>query len=1051
MNGQTPSKVFVFPGQGSQVKGMGKDLFDEFKQLTECAGNTLGYCIKDLCLNQPFKQLSQTLYTQPALFVVNSLAFYREQKRQAPKWLAGHSLGEYNALLAAGCFNFENGLKLVMKRATLMSQAKQGSMAAVVGISLACIESILSQNPSLDITIANINSPRQVVLSGDAKHIEEAKLLFDKAGAKAFVKLNVSGAFHSHYMQSEKQAFADYLAGFDLKVPTIPVISNVSAEPYSKECIKHLLVEQLTSPVRWVESIQYIMAQDNVEFIEIGPGKVLTKLINEIKQQEIPIVTSTKIHVNKTVNDSVDQQFHKKVKNITTIRKMVEEFEPDKLSLKALTMKTGQEYESMTYGEMQWSIKSIANAMLNLGIEKGDKIGLLSENRPEWPLVYMACASMGAIVVPLDVFFNAEELNNAIAVSGVKTVFTSQLFMDYFTKVAKIKQSLSKVICFDEHFSLLDENIAYTETDNLTDTLKQIEQKELSKSTPFSQRCRIYFPSLKKIGEDHFRRGNDRYSSITVMPNDPLVYIFMTGERFAILSHGSITANIYGSHMVLHEGGKYIRPGEVSMATLPFYHAFPSMGGFLLPFGAYIEVVILAKFTSKHFVQEASKLKVNYTTTVPYMLEKIYKYMKRTEEKIESLRFFFVGGAPSHKKYLAGMEGLGCKVVQGYGLTEYSPIATLNPPSKNKLGSIGKAIGNTEVKIDQQNEKSYGELLVKGPSLMTGYYNLRDQTARVIKGGWLHTGDLARMDEEGYVFITGRRKNVIVTKSGKNIYPCEIAQLLEKDKYIQTAKVIPKLDEKEGESPLAVIRPNYQAIHALEEECERSFDENEVHQIIKKKVKKMMEDVASYKVPKSLQILSEDVDLAEQNDFVFDDYYLGKSSTDKDSVKVRTLDNGSSKQKKDAYDGELAKLRAYFIAEIAAFTKTNMSLQDSERSYDQLGLDSISLIKLKFNFEQKLEERIPIAILGESKTISQLAENICQAKSCLVLKQKILSIDTTTQSKEYREFNVSNLIKEFLYNGNDLSDVIGAQLDEIYEALMNGMSSVYKGSMRYGY
>ncbi len=276
----------VFPGQGSQAIGMGGPLFTEFPTEVQKADQILGYSIEKLCKENPNDQISQTEFTQPALYVVSALSYLKKlaDTEQKPKFTAGHSLGEYNALLAAEVFDFETGLKLVQKRGRLMAAAKVGGMAAVIGLRPDDVQKVLQQENLNQLTIANYNSKSQIVISGARDEIKRAESLFTKAGAKLYVILKVSGAFHSPLMNDAKQEFESFLNNFNFSPPKIPVIANISAKPYEPDEIKSTLASQINHPVMWTQTIEYLIAQGETAFEEIGPGKVLAGLIARIQK-----------------------------------------------------------------------------------------------------------------------------------------------------------------------------------------------------------------------------------------------------------------------------------------------------------------------------------------------------------------------------------------------------------------------------------------------------------------------------------------------------------------------------------------------------------------------------------------------------------------------------------------------------------------------------------------------------------------------------------------------------------------------------------------------
>lgn len=285
------TRIFCFPGQGSQARGMGKDLFESFRELEQQADEILGYSIRKLCLEDPDGNLVRTQYTQPALYTVGVMAYRRriDALGDTPDFVAGHSLGEYNALFAAEAFSFADGLKLVQRRGALMGEASGGGMAAVIGADIDGIRATLAESGETTIDVANHNSPRQAVLAGPSDALDRVAPRFEARKGVRVIALNVRTAFHSRYMASTKAAFGAYVAGFKLGPLMLPVIANVTALPYQDDEIAHNLVQQTDHPVRWMESVQYLLQEPEPEFEEIGHGSVLTRLIGEVRKEAVPV------------------------------------------------------------------------------------------------------------------------------------------------------------------------------------------------------------------------------------------------------------------------------------------------------------------------------------------------------------------------------------------------------------------------------------------------------------------------------------------------------------------------------------------------------------------------------------------------------------------------------------------------------------------------------------------------------------------------------------------------------------------------------------------
>lgn len=284
-----PEVAFIFPGQGSQAVGMGLDLFENSppaRQVFEEANDALGFPLSELCFRGPEEKLRQTLNTQPAVMTASLAclkAAFGNGNGIQPAFVAGHSLGEFTAMVAAGVLSLSDGIRLVQERARLMQDAGEkcpGGMAAVIGLDLISLEEVCQETGT---QIANLNSPEQTVISGTKNGLAWAMDLAKARGAKRVIRLDVSGAFHSYLMETAAGGLAEAVSRFKFCNPLIPIVANTTGYPKSTAAeVKEGIIQQVCGCVRWQSSIEYMVDAGVDTFIEIGPGKVLTGLIRRI-------------------------------------------------------------------------------------------------------------------------------------------------------------------------------------------------------------------------------------------------------------------------------------------------------------------------------------------------------------------------------------------------------------------------------------------------------------------------------------------------------------------------------------------------------------------------------------------------------------------------------------------------------------------------------------------------------------------------------------------------------------------------------------------------
>ena len=481
-------------------------------------------------------------------------------------------------------------------------------------------------------------------------------------------------------------------------------------------------------------------------------------------------------------------------------------------------------------------------------LHSGEPVGILSENRPEWCQVYLAIVTGGGMVVPVDALLKTEELTRVFDDSGFSKVFVSPKYLDVARKVAG----------------------------------------EIARP--------IEIINIEAIPD---RAKGEFAPAFAADPDSPAVMIFTSGTtgrpKKVILTHRNIISNIEGVIRRLPFG-----PGDRFLSVLPLHHTFEATCGFLTPLLHGCCVHYVKTINSREIMEGVKKHRTTHFIAVPLLYEKLYhgiinavkkaplarrvtiqvlmaftrfvysatgislgkKLFRSLREKagLGSIRLMVSGGAPLPMEVSRNFALMGFDFVEGYGMTETSPVISVNPPEKIKFGSVGPPLENIRVKIDEPNENGIGEVLVQGPSITPGYLGNLDATAELIRNGWLHTGDMGRLDKDGYLYIRGRRKNVIVSAAGKNIYPEEIEAALMVSPLVMEAMVWGKKAESGREEVAAMIYPDFDALSQRLGRERDGIGEDEIKNMLDPEVKAVCDRMADYKRVKHVVYLRQELE-----------------------------------------------------------------------------------------------------------------------------------------------------------------------------------------------
>lgn len=499
-------------------------------------------------------------------------------------------------------------------------------------------------------------------------------------------------------------------------------------------------------------------------------------------------------------------------------------------------------YQTFTHKEVRKMINGLGTKLIDMGL-KGKRIAIISENRYEWEIAYLSVVCGTGIVVPLDKSLPENELEKVIERSQVDAIFYSE----------KYQETLKNIV---------NRGIGKLKTLISMDLLEH-------KEGIYSQK------ELIEIGKQMLEKGDKRYIDTEIESEKMQVMLFTSGTtsdpKIVALSHKNIVSNLMDIASILD-----VDSNDVFLSFLPLHHVFECTVGFL--FALYKGAQTVFCDGIRYIVENLYEYKVSVMASVPAIYERIFKIIRKNleesgkledflekEEKYKNIkqeekrkmfqeihnmlggniRWLISGAASLEKSIEQKYRDLGFNLVQGYGLTETSPVIAIGNKKYYKVGSIGKTLPSVEAKIINGDKENVGELVVKGPNIMLGYLDNKEATKKVLIDGWFHTGDLAKIDEEGYIFICGRKKNVIVLKNGKNIYPEEMENLLNRIEGIEESFIFGKQvsEDKENIKIFAKIVYNEEIV----KNAYKVQTEEEIHYEIAKKIKEINQLMPGYK------------------------------------------------------------------------------------------------------------------------------------------------------------------------------------------------------------
>ena len=522
-----------------------------------------------------------------------------------------------------------------------------------------------------------------------------------------------------------------------------------------------------------------------------------------------------------------------------------------------LKTKTPGEYKIITHKEARENINNLGTALIEMGL-KGKRIAVISENRYEWGLSYLAVATGTGIVVPLDKSLPENEIESLIARSNAEAIIFSDKYLEALKRIkAKGVGKLNKLISMDQE-----------ENKDGVYSLKKLQEK----------------------GKELIKNGDRRFLDAKIDAESMGIMLFTSGttamSKAVMLSHKNIVSNIMDIASILD-----VNYNDIMLSFLPLHHVFECTTGLLYPL--YRGACVAYCDGLRHIQENLQEYHISVMVSVPILFETMYRRLMKAIEKQGKLgtvnkgiaisnallkvhidarkkifkeiheklggqvRLFISGAAALDPEIEKGYNELGIRIAQGYGLTETSPVIAAGSDFDYRLGSIGKKLPSVEVRIEDMDENGVGELVAKGPNIMLGYYENEEETKKVLKDGWFYTGDLAKIDKDGFIFIYGRKKSVIVLKNGKNVFPEELENLVNRIEGVKESFVYGKPEDGDERDPKVCVKIVYDP--SIMEEMYNIKNRDEIQNFLTTKIKEINKTIPTYKYIKEVSITTEEL------------------------------------------------------------------------------------------------------------------------------------------------------------------------------------------------